>query len=182
MPSASCYSFACSADGVKWIVGGASGVSLSKDAGATWDNNTNCVLDLVASSADGNIMMGWGLSKGLCVSEDGGVSWTTRTNGGRAPPGFALAMALSADGIRLVATKLLADWGEPDYLHDRDVHQFWGYVATCGFASLGVYLNRIFGRRAQIGRSVCCYGNKRPDLHLNRFRCNLGGERRAWRR
>jgi len=97
VPGASCYSFGCSADGVKWIVGGQAGVSLSKDAGATWNTDTNLVFELVASSADGEILMGYETMRALTFSSDSGMSWTTRTNG-RSSPGFTLALAASADG------------------------------------------------------------------------------------
>ena len=102
-PSASCYSFACSADGNRWIVGGQKEVSLSKDLGASWDFNTNFVLELVASSADGKTLMGFGNMRALSLSGDAGVTWTTPANG-RLPPGFSLALAASADGINLVRT------------------------------------------------------------------------------
>jgi photosystem II stability/assembly factor-like uncharacterized protein len=103
VPGASCYSFGCSADGVRWIVGGQAGVSLSFDQGATWNTDTNFVFGLVASSADGEILMGYETMRALSFSSDSGMSWTTRTNG-RSSPGFALALAVSADGTQLAKT------------------------------------------------------------------------------
>ena len=74
MPGASCYSFGCSADGVKWIVGGQACVSLSKNAGATWNTDTNFVFELVASSAEGEILMGYETMRAMTFSSDSGMS------------------------------------------------------------------------------------------------------------
>lgn len=110
---------ACSADGNKvigvssWGGGAYASVWLSKDAGATWaaalapiaEKNFNAV----ASSADGTKLAIAGLDftnsiSYVYLSTDSGQSWSLTTLPSNLGTGSWVALASSADGMKLVAT------------------------------------------------------------------------------
>ena len=99
------YDAATSADGRKMVGVGGSTCYLTRDFGATWSTNNiwsphpGCFLQCVASSADGNTLVGGSYMNTVYVSTNSGATWEPTT----APQRDWWIAACSVDGTHFAA-------------------------------------------------------------------------------
>jgi hypothetical protein len=102
-PNAGWQAIAAAADGLKMVASaaGGSGLYTSADAGKTWGNvSTIYSPTSLASSADGNRLVGATRGGGVITSTDAGLSWSLLTPGNIQWSG----VTISADGSKFAAT------------------------------------------------------------------------------
>lgn len=98
------------ADGTRMVAGGSGGISYSSDGGATWtlSNAPGAGYTSIASSADGSRMVASStLTAAILHSTDFGATWTVGNITGA-------AVAMSADGQRLIVNRNQRVWGSTD--------------------------------------------------------------------